>query len=151
MTREAHIRIAAAPEKVYELISDVTRMGEWSPETVGAEWLDGASGPAAGARFKGRNKRRMPWATTSTVTAAEPGRRFSFATGKAPDTTWCYTLEPAGDGTEVTESFEIAKPPGTIGRMLLRLGVGISWSEREADLVRGMEETLARLKAGAET
>ncbi len=150
MTNEARIHIVAQPERLYGLVSDVTRMGEWSPETVGADWLDGALGPAVGARFKGRNKRRLSWATTSTVTAADPGRRFSFATGKAPDTTWTYTFAPAGDGTDVTESFEITKPPGALGRFLCRLALGISWSERETDLVRSMEQTLNRLKAEAE-
>ena len=62
---EASVRVAAAPEKVYELVSDVTRMGEWSPETTSAEWIDGATGPAVGARFKGRNRNGVArWSTT---------------------------------------------------------------------------------------
>jgi uncharacterized protein YndB with AHSA1/START domain len=74
------------PERVWELVSDVTRIGRYSPETFEAEWLDGADGPAVGARFRGhvkRNGRGPVYWTTCTVTAAEPGREFSFGVGDA--------------------------------------------------------------------
>lgn len=51
--------IARAPEDVWDLIADVTRMSEWSPETTTASWCDGVADPAVGARFKGGNKRRL--------------------------------------------------------------------------------------------
>ena len=47
----AEIDIAAPPEAVWDLISDVTRMGDWSPECYRCTWLDGGTGPRAGARF----------------------------------------------------------------------------------------------------
>lgn len=146
------IGVAASPDQVWAMVSDVTRIGEWSPETVSAEWADGATGPAVGARFKGRNKRRGPWSTTCTITAAEPGKRFAFDVGRG-QTRWAYDLAPAasGDGCQVTESFEIVKVPGPIGRWSTKLGTGVTWAEREGDLVRGMEETLRRLKAAAES
>ena len=100
----ASTHIAASPEKVYALISDVTRMGDWSPETVKCEWVDGATGPAAGARFKGTNKLGiMRWSTKPTVEVAEPGKEFTFATGnpQKPATRWSYTLTPSGDGTKL--------------------------------------------------
>jgi len=50
--------VRASAEMVYDRISDVTRMGEWSPENQGGEWLDGATGAAVGARFRSRNKRK---------------------------------------------------------------------------------------------
>ena len=34
-------------------MSDVTKIGSYSPETFEAQWLDGATGPAVGARFRG--------------------------------------------------------------------------------------------------
>ena len=144
------LHIDAPPERVWALVSDVTRVGEWSPETVGAEWLDGAHGPAVGARFKGRNKRRGSWSTTCTVTAAEPGREFAFSVGK-DETRWRYQFAPDGGGCNVTESFEIVRTPGTVGRFFTKIGTGVPWSEREDDLVHGMEETLRRLKAIAES
>ena len=67
--------IAAPAETVRTLVSDVTQMGEWSPEAVGAEWLGGATGPTVGACFKGSNQRgRRRWSTKAEVVEAEPGR-----------------------------------------------------------------------------
>jgi uncharacterized protein YndB with AHSA1/START domain len=146
---EAAIHIDAEPATVYELVADVTRMGEWSPETVSAEWLDGATGAAVGARFKGKNKRKMSWSTTCTVVAADPGREFTFDVGKG-ETRWRYRFEPAGGGTDVTESCEVVKEPGAFGKLLTRLGTGVRWDDREADLVKGMEQTLANVKQAAE-
>src|SRR5207245_10630958 len=73
------IQIAAAPEDVYDLITDVTRMGEWSPECYRCTWLDGAGAAVPGARFRGHNKLgRYRWQTTAVITAAEDGRLFAF-------------------------------------------------------------------------
>ena len=47
MHREASIEINASPEAVYDLVSDLPRMGEWSPENIGGEWQDGGSGKVA--------------------------------------------------------------------------------------------------------
>jgi len=143
------IDIDAPCEEVWAMISDVTRIGEWSPEAVAAEWLDGATEAAVGARFKGRNKRRGAWSTTSTVTSATPGRNFAFSVGRG-ETTWRFDLAPADRGCRVTESFEIVKVPGPLGRWSTKLGTGVAWENREADLVAGMRETLRRLKAAAE-
>ena len=71
---EARLHIELPPEQVYALVADVARMGEWSPETIRAEWVGGATGPVVGARFRGHNKRKAGWKTTCTITAAEPGR-----------------------------------------------------------------------------
>jgi hypothetical protein len=148
---EVSIHVSAPSEKVYDLVSDVTRMGEWSPETVKGEWLDGASGPAAGARFKGTNKRGiMRWSTKPEVVAAEPGREFAFVTkSMGPSTKWSYRFDPAADGgTDVTESFELIDDlPGYI-RFCDRYLMGIK--DRKADLEDGMQQTLERIKKAAE-
>ena len=84
MRDQTSVRVDAAPEKVFALVSDVTRIGEFSPETFEGEWLDGASGPALGARFRGhvrRNGRGPVYWTTCTVTAYEPS---------ASRTTWLW-------------------------------------------------------------
>ncbi len=143
------IVIRATPEQVWSMVSDVTRIGEWSPEAVGAEWLDGASAPVVGARFKGRSKRKGSWATTCTVSAASRPREFAFVVGKG-ETAWSYELEAQDVGCELRESFEILKAPGAVGRFMTKLGTGVRWSEREHDLVLGMQKTLCRLKAAAE-
>jgi uncharacterized protein YndB with AHSA1/START domain len=103
------IHIEAQPETLWSMVSDVTRMGDWSPETSRAEGVDGATGPAVGARFKGRNQRgRAKWSTTCTVTASESGREFSFVVGtpEKPKTTWSYRFAASGSGTDVTESWQ---------------------------------------------
>jgi uncharacterized protein YndB with AHSA1/START domain len=141
MQGEARIEINAPPEKVYEAVSDITRMGEWSPETYSAEWIGGASGPAEGARFRGRNKHGwMRWSTKPTVIAADPGREFAFDTGQ---TIWRYRLEPAGAGTAVTESFE-AKKYGFLFNLVSKE------EKREGELRAGAQKTLERLKAAVE-
>ena len=76
------VHIDAAPDAVWRVVSDVTRVGEFSPETFEAEWLDGATGPAVGARFRGHVKRtgRGPtyW-TVCDIVACEPERELAFA------------------------------------------------------------------------
>jgi Polyketide cyclase / dehydrase and lipid transport len=148
---EAHVHVSAPPEKLYDLVSDVTRMGEWSPETVKCQWVKGANGPAVGARFKGVNKRGvMRWSTTPEVVAADPAREFAFVTrGIGPSTRWCYRFDPAADsGTDVTESFEMEDDLPFYITAADRYLMGIK--DRKADLERGMQETLERIKKVAE-
>src|SRR6187402_62567 len=99
------VTMHAPPERIWDLVSDVTRIGRYSPETFEAEWLDGATGPAVGARFRGhvkRNRKGPTYWTTCTVVTSEPGREFAFAVGPGnhPVNVWRYRLEPAGDGTD---------------------------------------------------
>ena len=146
------VDVAAPPERVYDLISDITRMGEWSPECVRCTWTDGATGPEVGARFKATNKgRRGPaWYNTPVVTVADPGREFAFnRSGPGIGSyTWRYTLTPTPTGTRVTESFHAERPQSK-----LMTWVTMKWTgsdDRDEDLRRGMATTLERLKAAAE-
>lgn len=139
MEGQATIHINATPDVVFALVSDVTRMGDWSPETIACEWIDGATGPAVGARFKGTNKMGpAKWSTTPTIIEVTPGKSFAFDAGS---TTWRYSFTEDNGGTSVTESFHLAD----------------SWRSRAATmvgrrnaLVRGMQKTLERLKSAAE-
>jgi uncharacterized protein YndB with AHSA1/START domain len=150
-TGSATLHIEAPPEKVYEIVTDVTRMGEWSPETYKCEWLDGATGPAVGARFKGSNKDGIArWSTKPRVVAADEGREFAFVTvalGKEL-TKWTYAFEPDGTGVKVTESFEMVNDlPRVVAlteKYLMRI------KDRRASLIDGMEKTLGRLKSAVE-
>ena len=104
------IIVPGSPESVYDLISDVTRMGAWSPICT-ACWWDEGQGPQAGSWFTGRNE--VPgrtWETRSLVTVAERGREFSFLVGGSL-VQWSYTLAPVPEGTELTESWEF-RPEG---------------------------------------
>src|SRR3954470_8051401 len=103
----ATVDINATPERVYELVSDITRMGEWSPECVRCTWTKGATGPVVGARFKAVNKggRGPAWCNPPVVRVADPAREFTF-TRSGPGIgsyTWRSVLEPTATGTRVTE------------------------------------------------
>src|SRR5437762_4702934 len=111
MSGSASIHIDASPASVWSLVTDITRMGEWSPETYRAEWLDGATGPAVGARFRGYNRRPFlqRWSTRPTVRVCEPEREFTFALGiKQHDfVVWRYQFAPVDRGTNVIESVTV--------------------------------------------
>ena len=144
------MRMAASADRIWDLVSDVTRIGEFSPETFEAQWLDGATGPRAGARFRGhvrRNGRGPVYWTTCTVTGADPAREFGFSVaglGGSTANTWRYRLEPAADGTDVTESFEM--PATLVNRIYWTLG-GPARLRTNLD---GMRTTLERIKAVVE-
>ena len=142
----------ARPEDVYALVADVTRTPEFSPEILECTWLDGATGPVVGARFKARNKvpNRPAWHNKPVVTVVEPGRTFAFARTElfAGTVEWTYRFEPDGDGTLVTESYEVTKKLSPVGWFII--GVLFNRKDRRTDLHAGMEQTLQRLRAVAE-
>lgn len=145
------VHIEAPPQQVYELVADVTRMGEWSPETVECRWLDGTQRPVVGARFKGYNRRgKARWSNTLEVLAAEPGREFAFRRELLPCgiCDWRYGMELEGQGTRLTESYEMVKPEWAITTWLNGKLLGIA--DRDADLQEGMRATLGRIKEAAE-
>jgi len=150
-TGSATIHIDAPPEKVYGVVTDVTRMGEWSPETVKGEWLDGATGPAVGARFKGTNRKGLVrWSTKPRVLAADEGREFAFVTetGGKELTKWTYRFEPESGGAKVTESFEMLNDVPSVITFAEKYIMRIK--DRKADLEQNMAKTLERIKAAVE-
>lgn len=144
-----HREIAASAESVWAMVADVTRMGEWSPESVGAEWLGGATGAATGVKFRGTNRNgKKKWKTVSKIVAAEPGRLLAFhvtAVGlKIAE--WRYAFEPTATGCLVTETWIDER--GRIAKALGKPASGVA--DRASHNRQGMEETLDRLKAAAE-
>lgn len=143
------VSMAAPPEKVWDLIADVRNIGKYSPETFEAEWLDGATGPALGARFRGhvrRNEIGPVYWTTCRVTACEPGREFGFEVllGDRAVNNWHYRLTPTGTGTEVTESFRLNQSP------LMTVYALLGGQLRRRRNLRDMQKTLERIKATVE-
>jgi Polyketide cyclase / dehydrase and lipid transport len=141
--------VKAASLRLYELVSDLPRMGEWSPENTGGNWLGGATGPEVGAKFRGTNRHGLAiWMTTVTITAADPGRRFAFDVHVlgVPISTWEYTFADAADGCLVTERWTDNRP-GWMRVSSIATGV----RDRGSHNRRGMQETLAKLKAAAES
>jgi hypothetical protein len=150
--------IAAPAAEVLALVTDVTNIGQWSPECYRCEWLDGA-GPRAkpGDRFRGWNRRgpRMRWSTVCEVLAADDST-FSFAVAGAAGarTEWTYAVESTPTGCQVTEECRMVPRKPTVGQMLFRrliLAPLFGRSDRNQELSDGMRATLAALKAAAET
>jgi uncharacterized protein YndB with AHSA1/START domain len=143
------LRIDASPERLYEIVSDPAGMGRLSPECVGGSWVGGATGPAVGATFKGRNKRGLArWSTRNEVVEAEPGKVFSFET-KQSGMRWTYRFEPDGAGTVVTEERAEWRDRPLIAKVFTTLALG-GVDDHEEELRTGMQQTLERLKAVAE-
>ncbi|MCB1014804.1 MAG: SRPBCC family protein [Acidimicrobiales bacterium] len=148
---EVQAEVAASPSDLYAMVSDVERMGEWSPENVSCRWADGASGPTVGARFSGRNRRGWRrWSTVNEVVEADPGRVFAFRTSSMglPVARWRYTFagdEPDGPCT-VTETWVDER--GALIRVAGRLATGVA--DRASHNRDGMRQTLEALKAAAE-
>jgi uncharacterized protein YndB with AHSA1/START domain len=123
-TCEATVTVAATREAVWVVISDVTRVGEWSGECRGCVWVDGADGPAVGARFRGRNRRGgFRWTRLNEVIVADAPHTFAWRTLESvpyfDSTEWRLTLADDGAGrTRVTESFEVLKMPRWMERLL---------------------------------
>jgi hypothetical protein len=139
--------IDADPATVFDLVSDVTRTPELSPYIRECVWLDGATGPAVGARFKSVNNvgRGPAWSNKPVVTAYVPGKEFAFArTEKFVGTLeWRYRLEPRNGGVEVIESYDVTRPISLFGWFVIGTVYGIK--DNRATLRTGMEETLERL------
>lgn len=147
---EVSVHIDAPPDQVWALVSDVTRIGEFSPETFDARWTRGSTGPEVGASFKGHVKRNGVGPTywsPCQVTACVPNEVFEFAVGTDDMTlnNWGYRLEADGDGTEVTEYF----------RLEPSLAMRVYWTAlgplRGRTNERGMRTTLERMKAVLES
>jgi Polyketide cyclase / dehydrase and lipid transport len=150
-SRSRHI--AAPPAIVYDIVADVTRTPSLSPEIVACRWLDGATGPAVGARFEATNHagRGPDWKNRPVVTIATPGREFAFSRTErfAGTIVWRYVFAPTpGGGCQVTESYEVVKPVSWLGWFVI--GTLYGQPDRRGDLARGMTQTLDRLKAVAE-
>ena len=152
-TDEVRLVIAADPNTLYDLISDVTRTPEFSPNIRECLWLDGATGPAVGARFKAINRagRGPDWSNKPVVTVADPGREFAFErTEKFAGTIgWRYTFEPADGGTLVTETYRVIHSVSWLGWFVI--GVVYGMKDDRAWLRAGMEETLQRIKIAVES
>ena len=141
----ASIEIDAAPDAVWQLVADITRMGEWSPECWKAEWESGSSGPAVGAFFHGWNRAGThEWDAPCIVTACEPGKVFQFQVPVEGDvvTVWRFDVAASGEGTTLTESF--------VAPMINVAGAASNFEGRFEMLDGAINKTIARIKAAAE-
>ncbi len=141
--------IEADAETLYDMVSNLPRIGEWSPECEGVEWADDTTTPIEGSRFVGHNAvgpgRRIRYSRRGRVLIADRGREFAFVTeeGGREGTTWRYRFEPHPDGTRVTESYLVDSIPWWARIIDVPLN-------RHKELVENMRTTLANLKTAAE-
>jgi hypothetical protein len=144
------IVIARRAELLYDVVSDVTRTGEWSPICKSCWWDDGG-GPRVGAWFTGRNETlERTWETRSEVVVAERGREFAFVVGGSW-VRWGFVFVPCQEGTEVTESWEFL--PAGIARFAERYGdqAPTQIADRTRAAHQGIPATLAAIKRIAES
>lgn len=148
MTKEVSVsrEVGASAEQVWVMVSDLARMGEWSPEATGGEWLGGATGPAQGVRFKGHNTNgKKSWSTIALITECSPGQSFAFDVKAAgmKVATWRYDLEPTDTGCRVTETWFDTRS----GFIVWMGGIVSGVKDRAAHNRANMEATLDALAA----
>ncbi len=153
---EASIDIDAKPDAVYAMVSDLTRMGEWSPENTGGRWLEGS--PAQqGSTFIGKNHMggmegmdAHEWESSCEITVAEPGSCFEFLVsdmdGGGPYTRWTYSVEDNGSGgTKLSEAWNVENMPPAMADS------ADEFLQGRSDMVAAaIDTTLAAIKASAE-
>jgi len=146
---EVSREIAASPEAVFAAITDITRMGEWSPENYACEWNEGHSEAKLGAMYTGHNRNgENQWTTESKITEFVPNERFVFdcLSRDFVFATWGYNIEPTADGCRVTELWQDHRPEAALEISMKISGVGDRTEHNRA----GMQATLERLAAAVE-
>lgn len=120
--------VDATRDQIWDLLADVTRAGEWSHETVGGHWLDGATGAAPGARFRGNNRYGRRGARWTRICEIEEAVRPSLLvwrtipTALHPDSTrWRVEITPAAGGTRIVQRYEVLEIPAVIDRLYYAL------------------------------
>jgi uncharacterized protein YndB with AHSA1/START domain len=162
LTAAAEEEVAARPELVWELVADVTRVGEWSPECIWAAWLGEPGRPRPGTRFIGHNRfpNGFEYEMTCVVTEADPPRAFAWVVlddsgdPVRPSSSWRYRIDPLpGGGSRVRQRF-IHGP----GDSFLR-AVAVTAPNQAAEIIAArrdglranMSVTLRAIKAAAES
>ncbi|MEO0495404.1 MAG: SRPBCC family protein [Actinomycetota bacterium] len=141
--------IAADAGTIYDLLADVTRMGEWSPENHTCTWKEGFDSPVIGAEWLGDNIHgEFEWQTEGRITEAERGQVFAFdaKVGDFVFSTWRYEFEPIDGGTRVTEHTRDLRPEKVKAMGPQMSGV----ADRDIRNRETMEATLAALAAATE-
>lgn len=140
----------ATPEQVWAVISDVTRIGDWSHECRTAEWLGGATSAVPGARFRGGNSTgKMNWSRQNEIVVADAPHVLSWRTVPTrlytDQTQWWITIESDGDATTIVQTFEVLKLNPVMERLFHLL------IPAHRDRTEALRDDLRRLARVAET
>jgi Polyketide cyclase / dehydrase and lipid transport len=139
----------------WDLITSISRIGEFSPECIDAQWIEGADGPKVGARFEGTNSRQqgadeIVWIRPCTVTVSVPGQAFAYVVGDRFDATpaveWEYRLEATNGECLINQTFRHL-PDGLSGVR----GMADAEPEKAAGIVPRRREVLANGMKGLVT
>jgi len=150
-THHESITVEASPEALYDLVSDVTRTGSWSPVCKSCWWDEDGQAGQVDAWFTGRNELpNRTWETRSQVVVAERGREFAWVVG-GRFVRWSFSMAPAGTGTTLTESWEFL--PDGIAMFEERFGdeAEAQIADRTQQALDGIPQTLAAIKRIAES
>lgn len=143
----ASTEIAADPARVWQVISDVRRIGEWSPECTGVTPLGAMR---KGTWLLGFNRRgRVRWVTLSRVTRFEPEREIGWKV-TTNGAVWSYELTPVGDRTRLVETRQTPEGVGAVARGFTRLLLG-GQRVHDQELEAGMSRSLERIKSIVES
>lgn len=145
------VNVKASAETLYDLVSDITRTGEWSPVCTSCWWDDDAAAGQIGAWFTGRNELpNRTWETRSVVVAAKRGHEFAWVVG-GRFVRWGFTFAFGETGTTLTESWEFL--PGGITMFEERFGdeAPLQIADRTQQALDGIPKTLAAIKRIAES
>ncbi|HYD10972.1 MAG TPA: SRPBCC family protein [Acidimicrobiales bacterium] len=145
------VHIDAPAETVWSMVTDLPRMGEWSPENTGGSWAKGSTGPALGARFKGTNRNGIRrWSTGTEIVVFDEPTHFAFETVAGPirAARWSYRIAPSADGggCDVTETWDDLRGP--VFKPISAFATGVK--DRAEHCRTAMRTTLENLKAAAE-
>ncbi|MFI8568464.1 SRPBCC family protein [Rhodococcus sp. NPDC078407] len=146
-TLEATIDIAATPETVWSIVSDLQRMGEWSPQCKKMKVFGGPVGKGTKTLNVNR-KGLLVWPTSSKVVTFEPNRELAFRIVENK-TIWSYTLTPSATGTTVVEKRRAPSGTSALSSLLVKRVLG-GTDEFDVELVEGMNATLRRIKTESE-
>ncbi len=149
-SHQESVTVEASADLLYDLVSDITRTGEWSPVCRSCWWDDEAEAGQVGAWFTGRNELpHRTWETRSEVVTAERGREFAWVVGGSL-VRWGFTLAPVETGTMLTESWEFL--PGGIAMFEEKFGddARVQITDRTQQALDSIPKTLAAIKRIAE-
>ncbi|MCZ2404952.1 SRPBCC family protein [Paenarthrobacter sp. Z7-10] len=145
------VTVQASAQTLYDLVSDITRTGEWSPVCTSCWWDDEVNAGQVGAWFTGRNELpHRSWETRSLVVAAERGREFVWVVGGSL-VRWGFTLTPAETGTTLSESWEFLPSGIAMFEEKFAEMAYVQITDRTQQALDGIPKTLAAIKRIAES